>query len=673
MKFSLKYPLKTHLFAGIFIMASVVLGRWFAIAPLQSSIIWPALGFAFGFVLYYKKPIFPVLIVGYYLGYLISYIFFEDLSIGLLLFQPVLLVASSMIPIYAVLLLADKLAFKLSLDLVNISHFFLMTLALIVMTTILGHLSYLSTGALALSDVENSWYVWFFGDFFSVFIISVPLYFALHYDDEAMPIRFKKDELILYGVFLMFSILFIFGWIPFFNFDEHKYIFGVFAVYVGFKAPYRTSYIFSIFFILMLAFVQPFDTGRDHYALMLDINIFLSMMTLIVLLIKSYQKRILSDQSYMISTQNRLDNLVQAMHNLLRFSTDYRDIEGSKIRRQIKAMFETILTLYDKSDYASVTLIGKRVHFIDAKGYDVKQLNALQLSSEGWKLDLDKPVLIQDAERFIRKDLGDKYASCANISPKIKESLHLTIRLRDGVYCGMSFDFDEKSEATFSRDDLMFFESLQILFNSYYESEHLTAESDTIRNDIILSLLRTLELFDPYLSRHSIDVAMIAEAIAKLMKLAPSTVEQIYWSGIVHDIGKLGVEENVAKKQGKYSYADYEAMKKHVEYGYQVIQQSPVLDSVATFVYEHHERIDGSGYPRGLTENEISIGGQILGLAEIIATMASSKNYTPSYPKERIVEELKGVEGAHFSKAVIDAGIEAIHSERLSQLFKKNV
>ncbi len=668
------FMIKRHLVVGLLVMFSVVLGRWFAIPPLQASIVWPALGFAFGFALYYKRDIYSVLSVGYYLGYLISYVLMGEFGFWQIVFQPILITFAAMLPIYLAVKLAEKLDYRPAFDLKNIAHLLLVTFMLILFTTTLGHISYLLTGAMQFSDLQSSFSIWMLGDFFSVFIISVPLYFALHFDPHPLPFfKFTRSELLLYTVFVAFSFVFILGLIPNISFDEHKYIFGVFALAIGFKFPYRTAYMFSLIVIGILAFIRPFSSELDHYALMIDINVFLALMTLIALMIKDYKKRINIDHQHVLDTQKRLDNLVFAMHRLLSFSTEYRNIQDSKIHKQVKTMFNTVLTIFDKADYASVAMVSKKIQFIDAVGYDIKKLNALNLSSQTWTLSLDKPNHLKDAETLIKNDLEDKYAIYTSFAPKIKESIQLAIRLRENVYCTMAFDFDIDSEKTFNSDDLMFFNSLQILFNSYYESERLVTESDAVRNDIILSLLRTLELFDKGLSQHSMDVAIVAETIAKRMDLDTSTIEQVYWAGMVHDIGKLGVDEVVAKKQGKYSYLDYEKMREHVLIGYRVLQQSDVLESVATYVKEHHERYDGSGYPNSLKGNQISLGGAIVGIAEIIATMASANSYTPAYPKERIIAELHTLTDKHFSSAVVNHALHALNDDRLTALFNKNV
>jgi putative nucleotidyltransferase with HDIG domain len=236
----------------------------------------------------------------------------------------------------------------------------------------------------------------------------------------------------------------------------------------------------------------------------------------------------------------------------------------------------------------------------------------------------------------------------------------------------MSFDLALNSDAHYTQDDLTFFSSLQTLFSSFYETEKVTREYGTLKNDIILSLLRTLELFDKQAGVHSMDVALLAQALAEKLGLHQGLVNDIYWAGIVHDIGKLGIDMATLKKEGLYTVNDYDIMQDHALLSYQILSKSEELKSIASIVKHHHEWVDGTGYPDQILDKEIPLPAKILHVAEAVAVMMREWSYQPALSDGAIIDELHDKTHSQFDAMSAQAMINLIKQGVLDDVKKTN-
>ncbi len=656
-----------HVIGSVFIYLTVILGRLYAIPAGEASAIWPAIGVAMALVFFYGKRIVPAVWIGYALGYATSYAIAGMDGVLTYTLLPVLMGFTGLAPVCLGRHLAQVTRFKPVMRLKNIGRFFLFAPSIALLAAALGHAVYVVFGVIEF-DFSASFVPWVVGDFFSLIIIGVPLLFALHYDPHPLPTKFTKAEIALYVSFFLVTMVLISGVLPFFSYTQHSYIYSIFAIVVGLHFPYRTAYMFSLILMSLLLFVQPLFVVFDAQDVVFDINVFFSLMTIIVLILKEYSRVIERARETNIQKSRRLDNLITAMQRLLSFSAAFRNVDERKIDRLAEEMFDTVLALFPKNDYGSLALVGKRIKFIACKGYDLDTLNALQFPSEKWSYDLHEPYHEKDP---MARAIGDPLNPSLVCSlPRLKESIFVSVRMTEHVICTMAFDLDQASPLSYNDDDLAFFTSLQILFNSFYEAESLSSAGDHLRTSILRALLRTLETFDAGMRNHHLAVAKTAETIAVAAHVDAAVAEEIYWAGIVHDIGKLGVEESVVKKKGAYTVDDFEKMKAHPALGHQVLIQSKELQAIAQYVREHHERLDGSGYPDGLRGTEISIGGQIVGLAEVIVSMAHGQPYRAPSSREAIVDELKRLRDVHFDKHLIDIAIDHVESKPMPWLQK---
>jgi len=166
-----------------------------------------------------------------------------------------------------------------------------------------------------------------------------------------------------------------------------------------------------------------------------------------------------------------------------------------------------------------------------------------------------------------------------------------------------------------------------------------TCKSD-LYSDAIRCMVTALEYRDPYTKGHSFRVGEMAAFLARQMGLNKSDIIKIHIAGQLHDIGKIGISDQILLKKGKLTNEEWQAMKNHSKIGADILKESSTLMGIAEMVEQHHERWDGKGYPNNLRSDEITLGGRILALCDALDAMASARTYKLSLSWETIEIEL---------------------------------
>ncbi len=163
------------------------------------------------------------------------------------------------------------------------------------------------------------------------------------------------------------------------------------------------------------------------------------------------------------------------------------------------------------------------------------------------------------------------------------------------------------------------------------------------------------EIKDPYTAGHQVKVSKIAVELAKELNMSLKDIENIKTGGMLHDIGKIYVPTSILVKPGKLSDIEFALIKEHSQIGYEVIKKMAVLPVIAKMILQHHERLDGSGYPGGLKGDEIITESRILAVADVVEAMASHRPYRSAIGLEAAIEEIKQNRGILYDAAVADA------------------
>ncbi|MDD5437404.1 MAG: HD domain-containing protein [Candidatus Omnitrophica bacterium] len=173
--------------------------------------------------------------------------------------------------------------------------------------------------------------------------------------------------------------------------------------------------------------------------------------------------------------------------------------------------------------------------------------------------------------------------------------------------------------------------------------------------DTITSLINAVEAKDPYTCGHSERVTKIALAIADEMELGEESKAIIARVGILHDIGKIGISDAILHKKEQLTEEEWDAIKAHPEKAVHILEPLKFLSVVRNIIMSHHERYNGSGYPRGLKGQDICIEALILAVADAFDAMNSRRAYREPMSKESIVKELTTGRGTQHSATVVDA------------------
>ncbi len=169
---------------------------------------------------------------------------------------------------------------------------------------------------------------------------------------------------------------------------------------------------------------------------------------------------------------------------------------------------------------------------------------------------------------------------------------------------------------------------------------------------IVNALLAAIEIWDPYTAGHQKRVATLSLAIAREMGFNPKQLDTMRISAILHDIGKINLPTEILCKPGKLALCEYNLIKVHSKAGYQILKKIDFPEEISEIVYQHHESLDGSGYPRGLKGDEICIEARILHIADVVEAISSNRPYRPANGIEDALEEIENdVNGKYDSDA----------------------
>ena len=172
--------------------------------------------------------------------------------------------------------------------------------------------------------------------------------------------------------------------------------------------------------------------------------------------------------------------------------------------------------------------------------------------------------------------------------------------------------------------------------------------------NVVQTLVNAMEAKDVYLRGHSIRVADLGAAIAEEMGLDADTVEQIRVAGHLHDVGKMGIREEILNKPGALTPEEFAHVKDHVRIGMEILAPLQHLGVVLDYIHDHHEHVDGGGYPRGLSGSNISLGGRILCAADTFDALTSRRAYRDPMSPRETVEYLSSSVGQLLDSTVYD-------------------
>lgn len=211
------------------------------------------------------------------------------------------------------------------------------------------------------------------------------------------------------------------------------------------------------------------------------------------------------------------------------------------------------------------------------------------------------------------------------------------------------------SESEFGTHEATLMESAAVLLATHAANCELFAEQEKTLVGVVTAMVNSLDARDPYTRGHSHRVAMIGQRLAQEIGLDQEEVEDIYLTGLLHDIGKIGVPDHVLLKNGPLDPEERKQIEQHTVIGHAILKPVKQLAKVLPGVLHHHERMDGNGYPHQLAGQNIPLAGRILAVADAFDAMTTSRPYRNAMPVVDAIQiMLEGV-GTHWDDVVVDA------------------
>ncbi|MCS7180841.1 MAG: PAS domain S-box protein [bacterium] len=189
------------------------------------------------------------------------------------------------------------------------------------------------------------------------------------------------------------------------------------------------------------------------------------------------------------------------------------------------------------------------------------------------------------------------------------------------------------------------------LENKLKEEHHLLERTLT---GTIYAISKIVEVKDPYTAGHQLNVAKLSETIAKELGFEENKIKEILYASLLHDIGKISVPSEILVLPRKLTTIEYTIVKTHPITGYNIIKVIPNFEKIAEIVLQHHERLDGSGYPKGIKGDEILIETRIISVSDVVEAMINHRPYRPALSLDDVIEELLKNKEIKYDKEVVD-------------------
>ncbi|MCS7254428.1 MAG: GAF domain-containing protein [Armatimonadota bacterium] len=278
----------------------------------------------------------------------------------------------------------------------------------------------------------------------------------------------------------------------------------------------------------------------------------------------------------------------------------------------------------------------------------------------GYVAETGKPIIVDD----VTKDKRHKRGVDEVTGFKTRNLLAVPLRLNDKVI-GVIEVVNKRGEESFDEADLKDLMLLAELSAIAIDKARKHEALQELFISSIRALAAALDARDPYTHGHSERVTQFTLAIAEELGMDEESKKRLELSALLHDIGKVGVEDAVLKKPGKLTEEEYELMKTHPEKGYHILRLVRQLEPHLPGVRYHHEHFDGSGYPLGLKGDEIPLDARIIAVADVFDALTSNRPYRDAYKPEDAIKMMHSEVGKHFDPKVFDAFMRAYEKGKI--------
>ncbi|MFP4466175.1 MAG: GAF domain-containing protein [Candidatus Goldiibacteriota bacterium] len=273
----------------------------------------------------------------------------------------------------------------------------------------------------------------------------------------------------------------------------------------------------------------------------------------------------------------------------------------------------------------------------------------------GWVAREDVSLVVPDVKndpRFCSKtDEDTKF--------KTRSILAVPLRTKDKLI-GVVEVINKKGGSRFDEQDKALLEALANQAAVAIENARLYSETKDMFLNTVKSLAAAIDTKDAYTRGHSEGVTELSVVIAKELGFSNAEIEELRIAALFHDIGKIGIEENILRKPSKLTKAEYAEIKKHPDFAANILRSIPQLENIIPIIRHHHERYDGNGYPAGLKGDEIPYYSRIIAIADTVDAMTTDRPYRKAMPFSASIKEIKKCSGTQFDPDLAAAAAAAL-------------
>jgi putative nucleotidyltransferase with HDIG domain len=352
--------------------------------------------------------------------------------------------------------------------------------------------------------------------------------------------------------------------------------------------------------------------------------------------------------------EDRVDRLalLSRLGQILNSTLEHREVR----KRAIEAATQLM-----RAETGSLLLIDEKkgeLRFEVALGDKEETIKTITLrlgeGIAGWVAQKGKPLIVNHPEEDRRFYKGVD----GRTEFKTRNLICVPVKVKEKVI-GVLEAINKQDGVDFDQEDLALFASLADQVAIALDNARLYQEQEEMFFQTAESLADAIEKRDPYTGGHTQRVTLYSMAIARYLPLKSVEKKWLKIAAVLHDIGKIGIEDQILKKPGQLSPEEYDVIKHHTDLGAEIIDHIRQLKEIVPGVKYHHEQINGRGYPNGLTGEDIPLIAKIVSVSDTYDAMTTDRPYRHALTKRAALRELKRCSGTQFDRKVVEAFMKA--------------
>ena len=311
----------------------------------------------------------------------------------------------------------------------------------------------------------------------------------------------------------------------------------------------------------------------------------------------------------------------------------------------LKLILDTTMSAVDSRRGALILLRedGSSLYVQCSQGYsdEILKKKILPDSEEAWVIKNAKPLIVP------------------HVGNSAESSICIALKYKDKTIGAMSFS-GKIGEADFTQDDAMLLSNIATQTAVAIINERLNSDAEQTYKQTVSALALAVEARDSYSRGHSDRVAKYAVMVAKRMNLDEKAIMTIQDAAELHDVGKIGIEDEILRKTDRLDQEEMKIMVKHPVIGESIVKPIHSLSNLCDLIRHHHEFLDGSGYPDGLKADEICVGARILAIVDAFDAMTSDRPYRKAKTIEEATIELRKFSHSHYDEKIVEIFVDAL-------------